>query len=282
MQNALAYISRELKTQYPVEEIQSFSYLIFEHLMGYSRMQLHLNRDKKLPEAKVAELCQIVNRLKDHEPIQYILGQTEFYDLTFRVTPAVLIPRPETEELVDWIVHNHPNFAGKLLDIGTGSGCIPLSLKNNFNDAFAEGWDISEKALALARENASANQLEVHFSHHDILTEKNQTLDKKLDIIVSNPPYVKQLEKEHMEDNVLNYEPHLALFVENNDPLIFYRSIAEFALINLRPHGNLYFEINEAHGDEMCEMLQQMGFIDIELRKDLQGRDRMMHARLKE
>jgi len=215
--------------------------------------------------------------LKKHVPIQYILGETEFYGLPFRVNDSVLIPRPETEELVDWIrSENNRNEALNILDIGTGSGCIAIALKHEFPNAAVEAFDISDKALETARSNAGLNKLDVEFSKVDILNVADQS--KKWDIIASNPPYIPELEKSEIEANVLEHEPHLALFVPDNDPLLFYRHIALFAKKQLNPNGKLYFEIHRDYGKECMELLASLGFSEIELRKDISGNNRMIRS----
>lgn len=213
-------------------------------------------------------------------PIQYLLGKTSFYGLDFEVNENVLIPRPETEELVDWILESQKSKAEsrklKILDIGTGSGCIAVSLAKNLSDAKVFAIDVSEKALATAKKNAEINAVEITFISQNIL--ETQDLGQKFDIIVSNPPYVRHLEKEEIKKNVLDNEPHLALFVEDNDALIFYRKIAELAQKNLSSSGQLYFEINQYLGKEMIELLETMNFKNVELRKDIYGNDRMTRS----
>ena len=225
------------------------------------------------------QIGEIVNRLLTHEPIQYILGEAYFYGLKFSVSPDVLIPRAETEELVDWIISEEKDPYKRLLDIGTGSGCIPISIDKNSATEQIEGWDISEEALKLARYNAERNSSKVQFSRHDIFDTTSVSESPKWDVIVSNPPYVLMEESALMEKNVTDFEPHLALFVPDNDPLIFYRAIAQFAAVHLQPHGSLYFEINEKMGEQTAGLLREHGFKDILTRKDLEGKDRMLRAR---
>jgi release factor glutamine methyltransferase len=208
------------------------------------------------------------------EPIQYILGETEFYGLKLNVNPAVLIPRPETEELVDWILKINSIRNAKILDIGTGSGCIALALKNHLKEGEISGVDISENALKVARENALQNHLNVNFFQSDILKWKESEWDK-FDIVVSNPPYVRMSEKAKMNDNVLHYEPDSALFVSDQDPLVFYRAIAAFASQYLNKNGFLFFEINEYLGEEMKVLMEGFGFESIEIRKDINSKNRM-------
>jgi release factor glutamine methyltransferase len=225
------------------------------------------------------QIGDILNRLLAHEPIQYILGETEFYGLKFYAAPGVLIPRAETEELVDWIISEEKGHCNSLLDIGTGSGCIPISIDKNLQIERVEGWDISDDALKIAQSNATRNQSTVLFSRQDIFNPTGIADLSKWDVIVSNPPYVLMEEADLMERNVVDFEPHIALFVPNNDPLIFYRAIAQFAVVHLQHHGSLYFEINEKMGEATVKLLQELGFNPILTRKDLQGKDRMIRAK---
>lgn len=265
---------------YGQDEAESFFYLILEEKQQLKRVDLALHPDLVFSEEDVAVWNSILEQLKLEIPIQYLLGKTSFYGLDFEVNENVLIPRPETEELVDWIISNNlkinrsKNF--KILDIGTGSGCIAVSLAKNLPNAQVFAIDVSEKALATAKKNAERNAVEVTFISQNIL----ETLDlgQEFDIIVSNPPYVRNLEKEEIKKNVLDNEPHLALFVEDNDALIFYRKIAELAQKNLSNSGQLYFEINQYLGKEMISLLEGMNFKDVELRKDIYGNDRMTRA----
>ena len=274
-------MEEELKTLYPASEIRQFSRLIFSFLMGFSSTDLLLKGDELLSDSQRSFLDETIERLKSHEPIQYILGQTEFLDLTLKVNPSTLIPRPETEELVVWITESIEPEYKMVLDIGTGSGCIALGIKSKNPELSVEAWDVSEEALETANENAKLNDLVVRVGKKDILTfQPDSDCADKYDIVVSNPPYVLDSEKELMESNVLEYEPHLALFVENDDPLIFYRKITKVAKIILKKSGFLFFEINEAYGDEVKELLSENGFSDIQLRNDLSGKDRMVRGRL--
>jgi release factor glutamine methyltransferase len=239
---------------------------------------LALNIDLLFSKEEIQIWNVILDKLKLEIPIQYILGTTHFYGLEFKVNENVLIPRPETEELVEWIISsavNMPNFKNvKILDIGTGSGCIAISLAKNIPNAEVFAIDISDKALATAKENADLNKVNVAFTQRNILETKD--LEQQFDIIVSNPPYVRNLEKAEIKPNVLANEPHLALFVEDNDALIFYRKIAELATKNLSPEGKLFFEINQYLGKETVELLEKMHFKNSELRKDIYGNDRMI------
>jgi len=278
MRRLFDHIREKLSVRYEPSECESISFLIFEHVLGYSRLQVHLKKDETIPDAKVTEIEEILNRLAGGEPIQYILGKADFYGLTFTVNPHVLIPRQETEELVDWIINDNKLPALRILDIGTGSGCIPVALAKNIPDAEVFAYDISAEALAVANQNAVHNDVDIRTQKVDILHWEAASVDKTFDIIVSNPPYVNDEEKSLMLEHVLSHEPHLALFVSNNDPLIFYRRIAEFAQQHLSPEGTLYFEINEALGHETVSLLQENGFNNVTLRKDINGKDRMICA----
>ncbi|MFV5696063.1 peptide chain release factor N(5)-glutamine methyltransferase [Flavobacterium sp. LB3P122] len=268
---------------YDAGEAESFFYLILEEKNKLKRIDLALQPDLVFSENEISVWDSILEPLKKEIPIQYLLGKTSFFGLEFEVNENVLIPRPETEELVDWIIKSNSKIQKlknlKILDIGTGSGCIAISLAKNIPNAQVFAIDVSEKALATAQKNAQINAVNVTFINKNIL--ETEDLKQQFDIIVSNPPYVRNLEKEEIKKNVLENEPHLALFVEDNDALIFYRKIAELAQKNLPSNGQLYFEINQYLGKEMIELLQKMNFKNIELRKDIYGNDRMMRADLR-
>ncbi len=273
----------QLDRTYGPDEVDSFFYRLTEHYLGLSRLQIALHPDTIIPEAKVQLMVAALERLKREQPIQYIIGSTEFYGLTFNVNSDVLIPRPETEELVDWIVRDcDPSIYTspiRILDVGTGSGCIAISLAKNIPDAVVYALDISEAALKLAEENAKRNNVKVNFIKIDILNYTQQLLLSDLfDIVVSNPPYVRHLEKKHMANNVLDHEPHLALFVEDKNPLEFYEAICQFTVNNLMTNGKLYFEINEYLGEQMKVLLEAYNFNEIELKKDLFEKNRMLKA----
>jgi release factor glutamine methyltransferase len=217
-----------------------------------------------------------VKDLLKNKPIQYIIGETEFCDLKFKVNENVLIPRPETSEMVHEIaVSNQQSAISNILDIGTGSGCIAISVAKKLPQAQVFAMDISEKALEVAKENATRNNVNVTFIHDDILSLRNN-IETIFDIIISNPPYVRELEKAEMRDNVLNWEPHNALFVSDNDPLIFYRNILEFAKSHLKENGEIWFEINEYLGKEMTDLCKEYGFSDVEIFKDFRGKERIV------
>ena len=271
------HFTQELNSLYDQEEIESFFYIITEFLHQKKRIDLALEPNFSINAIEVEKWNAIIAQLKQEKPIQYILGETEFYGLRFLVNENTLIPRPETEELVDLILNENsknkiPN--SKILDVGTGSGCIAVSLAKNLPEAKVFALDVSEKALETAKKNAEINKVEVEFLHQSIL--ETEDLKQEFDIIVSNPPYVRNLEKQEIKKNVLEYEPHLALFVEDNDPLIFYRKIVQLAQKNLSENGKLYFEINQYLGKETSELLQDLGFQKIELIKDVYGNDRMI------
>ncbi len=274
------YFIQELTPLYDVGEVESFFYLILEAKYQLRRVDLALQPDLAFSESELKIWSSILEQLKKEIPIQYILGVTHFYGLEFEVNSAVLIPRPETEELVDWIIQKskikNQKSKLKILDIGTGSGCISIALAKNLPNAQVFALDVSEQALATAKTNAEKNQVQLSFILQSIL----ETLDlgQQFDIIVSNPPYVRELEKLEIKKNVLDNEPHLALFVEDNDALIFYRKIAQLAQKNLNPQGQLYFEINQYLGQEMLDLLREMGFKNSELRQDIYGNDRMIQC----
>ena len=263
---------------YDLEEAESFFYLVLEDKKKLKRIDLALNPEAAFSEAEILLWDEILEKLKQYIPVQYILGKAHFYGLEFEVNESVLIPRPETEELVDWIISNNSKSGNlKILDIGTGSGCIAIALAKNLPGAQVSAVDVSEKAWATAQKNAENNQVKINFLLKDIL--KIEDLEQQFDIIVSNPPYVRNLEKEEIKQNVLEHEPHLALFVDDHDALVFYRKIAVLAQKNLLPNGQLYFEINQYLGKEMMDLLEEKGFQQMELRKDIYGNHRMVFGR---
>ena len=275
MKNIARRIDEALSSHYPQGEVVALTRILATELLGISQMAFYLKEDIALTAGQQTLLDSAIERLKKHEPVQYILGYSHFCGLKFKVTPATLIPRPETSELVEWIA-SEATGNEKILDIGTGSGCIAVSLAHMLPMSNVTAWDISPEALAVAAENSRSNGTEVTFEQVDILVHEPQ--DEQFDIIVSNPPYIKEIEKENMEHNVLDWEPHTALFVPDSDPLLFYRTIANNGLTLLKPGGTLYFEINRAHGAETAEMLANFGYKEIELRKDISGNDRMIKA----
>ncbi|MBQ5616998.1 MAG: peptide chain release factor N(5)-glutamine methyltransferase [Bacteroidaceae bacterium] len=268
-------MQENLATAYSDGEIKALTRIIATELLAVSQMAFYMKDDVALTAEQETLLDDAIARLQKHEPIQYILGYSDFCGLRFKVTPATLIPRPETSELVEWIA-SEANGNESILDIGTGSGCIAISIANKLPLSKVSAWDISPDALAVATENSKANGCDVVFKQVDILAY--EPAGEQFDIIVSNPPYIKEVEKELMHSNVLDWEPHTALFVPDNDPLLFYRTIAQKATTMLRPGGKLYFEINRAHGKETVEMLTALGYANIELRKDFAENDRMIRA----
>lgn len=288
------------------DEVESFYFILTEYLHGLKRIDLALNPNFEISEEEVQKWETIITELKVEKPIQYIIGETWFYGLKFKVDGNTLIPRPETEELVDWIIESQKSKVKgqkidkedvtsigvemRILDIGTGTGCIPISIKRNIPQAEVFAIDVSEEALKVAKRNAVENNVEVNFILQNILEVENLSLSLpaesrslnsgKFDVIVSNPPYVRNLEKQEIKKNVLEYEPHLALFVEDNDALLFYRKIAQLAKETLTENGQLFFEINQYLGKETVELLEQLGFQNIELRKDFKGNDRMIKCSL--
>ena len=298
IKNLKTHFFSELQTIQEASEIESFFFILTEYIHNLKRIDVALNPDFEVSEADFETWNAIISELKTEKPIQYITGEAWFYGCRFEVNENTLIPRPETEELVEWIIESQKSKVKSqkskvksqksktenltiqqsnhlsILDIGTGSGCIPIALKKEIPNAIVFAIDVSEKALEMARKNAVDNEVEVHFILQNIL--ETDSLDEKYDIVVSNPPYVRNLEKHEIKKNVLDYEPHLALFVEDNNALLFYRKIAELALTGLSPNGKLFFEINQYLGKETVSLLENLGFKNIELRKDFVGNDRMI------
>ena len=280
IKNLKSHFFSELQTIQEESEIESFFFILTEYLLNLKRIDISLNPDFEVSETDLETWNTIISELKTEKPIQYITGEAWFYGYRFEVNENTLIPRPETEELIEWIVEESKNLKIQqpnnlnILDIGTGSGCIPISLKKELPNAEVFTIDVSEKALEMARKNAVDNEVEVNFMLKNIL--ETDSLVEKYDVIVSNPPYVRNLEKQEIKKNVLAYEPHLALFVEDSDALLFYRKIAQLALTSLTPNGKLFFEINQYLGKETVALLENLGFKNIELRKDSVGNDRMI------
>jgi len=270
----------QLSPLYDEKEVESFFYIVLECFHQLKRIDLALNPDLEMDSLQLLRWESVVIELKKQKPIQYILGETEFYGLSFLVNENTLIPRPETEELVDLIIKENQNQSSeiKIIDIGTGSGCIAISLAKNLPNAEVLAIDVSEKTLATATKNAEINQVKVNFILKNIL--ETDDLAEQFDVIVSNPPYVRMLEKAEIKPNVLEYEPHLALFVDDNDALLFYRKIAQLAQKNLTQKGKLYFEINQYLGKETVGMLEDLGFKNVRLIKDIYGNDRMISCQI--
>ena len=294
LKNFRTYFTDTLQEIYLKTEIDTFFFLLIEEKLNLRRVDTVMQPDFLIADANLSELKIILKRLQKEEPIQYILGNTEFYGLPFKVNKNTLIPRPETEELVEWIIREvtelQSNKVAKLvmdatstmneeksisiIDIGTGTGCIPISLAKNLNNVKISAIDVSSEALIVAQQNATLNNVDISFLEMDILETKE--LPQKYNLIVSNPPYVRELEKVEISNNVLENEPHLALFVEDDNPLIFYSKIADLAKIHLKKEGLLFFEINQYLGKETVAMLKHKGFNSIKLKKDLFGNDRMV------
>ena len=274
-----AHIHNSLQSLYPKSEINSFYFILLEHYGNYTTAEVLANVSTQLTDNITKAIQQAITELQTAKPIQYILGETEFFSNRFFADENVLIPRPETEELVDWVLQTYPDktYPLHILDVGTGSGCIAISLAKALPEAQVTAIDVSPKAIAVAQRNAEHNGIKVQFLQRDIL--QTETLPEKYDIIISNPPYVRELEKNEMHSNVLNYEPHLALFVPNDRPLLFYEQIATLAQQYLKPKGRLFFEINQYLAAEMQVMLAQKNFTEITLRQDLSANDRMLCAR---
>ena len=272
----------ELDAVYGEAEVDSFFYLAIEHFLNLERFVLALQPNLVIEKSEEQPLFETLSQLRLEKPIQYILGSTQFMELDFKVNEHVLIPRPETEELVRWIIDDHKSVQSRkltILDIGTGSGCIAISLAKYLKKTQVYALEISESALEIAKENAIENQVDIEFIHGDIL--KLDKLEVKFDIIVSNPPYVRMLEKNKIKSNVVENEPGTALFVSDDDPLVFYKKIVRFAVLNLKNNGSLYFEINQYLGKETKKLLEAY-LSEIELRKDMFGNDRMVKGIKKE
>ncbi len=278
MQYSLDLIRTTLRGLYPPGEISYFARMILEELCGFTTVDIVLHKDTILRDEIHKKIASIVERLSHYEPIQYIFGSAFFCGRRFAVGRGVLIPRPETEELVDCIIrHCQDRKPSYIADYCTGSGCIAITLAKSFDDAKVEGWDISEEALAFACRNAHANEVSVEWGIRDVLAYEPRG-DCGYDIIVSNPPYVLESEKATMERNVIDYEPHNALFVPDENPLLFYDAIAWIARSELRPGGKLYFEINSRMGDACCKLLQNKGWKEIVIYKDSSGLNRIIKA----
>lgn len=275
---------QQLQPLYDEQELEAVTLLVLNEITGKSKAQLKAFPETALTTSQSEQIQHILEQLLSGSPVQYAIGSTEFYGLTFKVTPAVLIPRVETEELVDWILQELKEWQSpsllRILDIGTGSGCIAISLKLNYinNESFA--IDISPSALQVAKHNAAINKAAVNFIEADILNAEinGQLAQTTYSVIVSNPPYVTETDKRQMHNRVTGFEPHSALFVPEEDPLLFYKAIADFALKHLLSGGMLFFEINENFGKETVEMLESKGFKNTQLRKDMYGKDRMIKA----
>lgn len=276
---------KKLSNVYEINEARAIAFLLFEDFFNISRVDIYADKVRDFSEKEQRLLQEILQRLLKHEPIQYILGHASFKELSFLVTPATLIPRPETEELINWITEDFSSqHHFHLLDIGTGSGCIAISLAKAFAEATIKGCDFSKEALEIARKNNHRHHTNVVFFEQDILKTTNkeeENEESSFDIIVSNPPYICLKEQQDMEENVLLYEPSSALFVPDHEALLFYEAIGHYALQHLKKNGALYLEINQHYGNETALLLKKMGFHSVEIRKDLYDNDRMIKALVK-
>ena len=275
----VTYYQEKLSELYPSNEIKNITEMMFEHFMGWDKMTLRSNSKSSLSESELLLFHQALKRLSKNEPVQHITGKVEFYSLPFKVNKHVLIPRPETEELVDLVI-KECSGSETILDIGTGTGCIPISLKKQLKNTIVYGVDVSEDALVVARDNAVLNSTEVTFVKEDVLQMSSieNSIKKGFDVIISNPPYITNSEKRLMNENVLIFEPHVALFVDDDEPLLFYDKIGHLAYDNLSSGGKLYFEINEHYANQTMTLLKSIGFSDIRILKDLQNKDRIIAA----
>lgn len=276
MQDIIQNIRKALSEIYPDSEASSLTRLIIEHTTGSSLPIFLSDKSKKITSSQKLIIDKIVARLSKHEPIQYIIGECEFFGLPFVVDKNVLIPRPETEELVELIINENKTDNLRILDIGTGSGAIAIALKKHLRNSYLEAWDFSDEVFSVSKNNAEKNNTDITFRKVNILEE--YPTNHKFDIIVSNPPYILESEKEDMNQNVLDFEPHSALFVPDSAPLLFYERIADIAKELLTSNGKLYFEINQAKGKETVMMLEGKGFSDTMLIKDLSKNDRIVTA----
>ena len=278
MHPVLHEIRDALKGYYPDSEALALAKMLLVEVFGFSTLELYGGKDKEFSEKHRSVLTEMIRRLQKNEPIQYIIGIESFFGLTLEVNPNVLIPRPETQELVSWIIEDYQSDESiRILDIGTGSGCIPISLAKQLSKAEVESWDISEGALEVASRNCERNGVKVLLRQKDVL--KAAPEGNLYDVIVSNPPYITNKEKTDMEANVLDWEPSVALFLPDEVPLLFYRKIAQLGCDMLKEGGSLYFEINRAYGEETILMLKELGYAQIELKKDSWGNDRMIKAK---
>jgi release factor glutamine methyltransferase len=281
LKDVFASYHQSLDELYSIKEAEAITLLVINEITGLSKSKIKAFPETVISDQEAAALESIVTELSSGRPVQYILGHTEFYGLPFKVNPSVLIPRPETEELVDWALSSVADSALtpiNVLDIGTGSGCIAVAIKKNLPHAGVTGIDNSSAALATAKGNSALNRTDVTFIQSDILNPGAELNVFKFDMIISNPPYVTLHDKIQMHKNVTDFEPHTALFVPEDDPLLFYKAIIAFASAHLAKNGLLFFEINEGYGDDVVALLEERGFKNIELRKDMSGRDRMVIA----
>lgn len=272
--------AKELVPVYGKDEAETMLTILIERYFNLSRSQLAINRDRRLSESEILRLHFAVKELKNHRPIQYILKHVDFLNTRIMVDESVLIPRPETEEMVQYILDKEKNNKGlRVLDIGTGSGCIAIAMAKNLKDSEVMGADSSTAALKTASKNIFVNEVMVHFEEFDILDPDTYNDKGTFDVIVSNPPYVTKDDKKQMKENVLKHEPQEALFVEGSDPLLFYKAILYFAGEHLKPNGRIYFEINEKYGEPVQSLLKKNGFAAVELHQDIFGKDRFVSGK---
>ncbi len=277
MQTTIQKIKDTLSSSHSGGEIKNIIRIIFENLKNYSQVDIIMNQDEVLSPFIREKVDLILKRLLNNEPIQYIFNEAYFQGFTLKVTPDTLIPRPETEELVDIIVKENTTSDLHILDIGTGSGAIAIALAKTLKFPVVDAIDISQSAIDIAGENAKALKVKINFMKKDILSVIPPT-ESSYDIIVSNPPYITNQEKSSMEPNVLDYEPHMALFVPDSDPLLFYKAITHYAIHALNPGGRIYFEINSLFGKETAKLLSDSGFVEVNVIKDMYGLDRFVSA----
>ena len=288
LNEARTVLTKELTTTYDTDELKNIIDLVLEHITNMSRSEQVKSKLSYLTCTQLETIDAITERLKNNEPVQYVLGEAWFAGMKFKVNKNVLIPRPETEELVDWVIKesqklNPDSYRDKsqnILDVGTGSGCIPITLKKKLPTANISAIDVCSEALFIATENAIEHNTEINFVLLDFLDEEKWKELGQFDIIISNPPYVKHSEAQTMHDRVINFEPRLALFVPGEDALLFYKKLSDFSLKHLKPGGRLFVEINEVLGDDVVYLFQSAGFINTELKKDMQMRNRMVMASL--
>lgn len=276
----IRFFKIELANYFTDNEINSMLYIVLEKIIGLNKKDVLLGIEKRFSESELLKIIYVVKDLKKNKPLAYILGVWEFYGLPFKVNEYTLIPRPETEELVQLVINETTSCNVSILDIGTGSGCIAIALKKHIKGANISAFDISKEALKTAEQNAILNDVEINFREIDIL-KTTQEIREKYDIIVSNPPYIPKTDMLEMEKNVVDFEPHLALFVEDNNPLIFYQTIANFAKQQLNKNGRLYVEIHEKLGNEVVLLFKNTGFTGVEIVKDINGKERIVKCLLK-
>lgn len=281
LNNLYQHIINELSAVVGIDEAKAMTYMLLEHFTSYDKLFVCLNPNVEIDDLIIERINKAIRDLQNHKPIQYILGKTFFCDLSFFVDKSVLIPRPETEELVEWVLEDSSQMP-KILDICTGSGCIAIALAHYWKESQVYALDVSQRALKIARKNATSNHVDVHFLKKDILSsDVENEINISFDIILSNPPYVRKSEKQYMHQRVLDYEPDLALFVEDDNPLLFYHRILKIGQSLLNDNGKIYFEVNEAFGEEIVTLFMEYGYSDVILRKDIHGKDRIVYGTLK-